>query len=84
VRRRIAANSFSTLDFGRSTACIFTCHRPFVTAAALWKYQQFIPDPFYAYRKPKSCQEWMKEESWDLAIEALNSNETLPFTEFKA
>jgi hypothetical protein len=31
-----------------------------------------------------SYQEWMKEESWNLAIESLPSNASLPLAEFKA
>ncbi len=46
--------------------------------------EQDCSDDMMFQPQSKSCQEWMKEESWDLAIEALNSNATLPITEFKA
>jgi hypothetical protein len=32
----------------------------------------------------KSYQEWMKEDEWDVAIEPLPSNASLPLAEFKA
>ena len=32
----------------------------------------------------KSYQEWMKEDAWDQAVEALPVDATLPLAEFKA
>jgi len=32
----------------------------------------------------KSHQEWIKEDEWDVAIESLPSNASLPLAEFKA
>lgn len=32
----------------------------------------------------KSYQDWMKEDAWDVAIEPLPSNASLPLAEFKA
>ena len=32
----------------------------------------------------KSYQEWMKEDEWDQAVEALPVDATLPLAEFKA
>jgi hypothetical protein len=54
-----------------------------IKTSNLWKERVCSEDMMFQTQS-KSYQEWMKEDEWDQAVEALSVAATLPLAEFKA